>query len=237
MADRFFCPTLPGVGRVLLDGAEAHHLARVCRLAIGDRVELFDGKGFGALAIVRTLGKGTVELEAVERTTGRAAARELTLAVAVPKGERFDWLVEKATELGVARLVPLMTERSSVAPRDTKLERLRRAVIEASKQCGRNQLMTIEGPRPFGAYLQAERAPDRVLADPGGLAGWSWPPSSSPVALAVGPEGGFTPGEVESARALGWRPAALGATLLRIETAALVGAALLLVPGPTRSEP
>jgi 16S rRNA (uracil1498-N3)-methyltransferase len=160
----------------------------------------------------------------------RAACR-LTLAAAVPKGERFDWLVEKATELGVERLVPLVTERSAVDPRATKLERLRRRIVEASKQCGRNRLMVLEAPMPWSEWLSAAPASaTRLLAHPGGPPPRSWPvvPVGGEAALSIGPEGGFSEPEVDAASAAGWRVVALGETLLRIETAAVAGVAMIL---------
>jgi 16S rRNA (uracil1498-N3)-methyltransferase len=196
-------------------------------------VEVFDGESPLAWpAVVREVAGDRVALEvAGEGVPGREPARPLTLATAVPKGERFDWLVEKAVEVGVARLVPLITARSVVDPRPAKLDRLRRAVVEASKQCGRNRLMRLDPPADFAAYLAAEPAPGRLLAHPGGPAPADWAGTGSqpgPAALAIGPEGGFSEAEVEAARAAGWRVVALGPTLLRIETAAIVGAAIVL---------
>src|SRR4051812_23439804 len=142
MADRFYCPDPPVEGFLTLSGDEARHLIRVRRLGPGDVVEVFDGRGTALRAEVAGVGRDRVEL-AVRGgpLPDRVAPCLLTLATAVPKADRFDWLVEKATELGVARLVPLRTERSVVDPRATKLDRLRRAIIEAAKQCGRNRLM------------------------------------------------------------------------------------------------
>ncbi|MBX6314173.1 MAG: 16S rRNA (uracil(1498)-N(3))-methyltransferase [Isosphaeraceae bacterium] len=231
MADRFYCPDPPVAGRWTLAGEEARHLARVRRLGAGDLVEVFDGRGMAYRAEVCMVGKDHVELAAVgSPITEPVPGVHLTLATAVPKGERFDWLVEKAVEVGVARLVPLQTERSVVDPRAAKLERLRRLVIEASKQCGRSRLMEIGSPMPLADYLGLEAAPIRLLAHPGGSLAPSWPRGEpgGRAALAIGPEGGFTDAEVAAARAAGWQLVGLGPTILRIETAGLVGAALIL---------
>src|SRR5262249_40262266 len=121
--------------------------------------------------------------------------------------------------------IPLQTERSVVRPRDAKLDKLRRYVIEASKQCGRNVLMRVEALETLKTYCHRADLPDlRILAHPGaGAEAW---PKGVDVALAVGPEGGFTEAEVEQARVAGWRLVGLGPRILRVETAALVLAAL-----------
>ena len=177
------------------------------------------------------MGRDRIELTVIgDPLPGRVAPCRLTLATAVPKGDRFDWLVEKATELGVARLVPLVTARSVVDPREAKLDRLRRGVVEASKQCGRNLLMELDRPTPWETLLRQPADGPRLVAHPGGLSlsAWPRPRLHGHVVLAVGPEGGFTATEIEDARAAGWHVIDLGATLLRIETAGLAGSAILM---------
>ena len=230
MPDRFFCPELPVEGRLTLDRDESRHLGRVRRLGPGDVVEVFDGRGFASLAKVVSLERDQARLQLVGAPLpDRLAPCFLTLATAVPKGERFDWLVEKATELGVVRLVPLVTERSVVDPREAKLERLRRTVIEASKQCGRNRLMVVDRLSPWELFMAMASDSLKLIAHPGGEAAAGWPrvPRGGSVSLAVGPEGGFTESEVEKARREGWRLVSLGATLLRIETAGLAGCSMI----------
>lgn len=233
MADRFYCPDPPKAGQFTLEGDEARHLLRVRRLGKGDQVELFDGRGFATSAEVTAVGRDRVELIAIgPAQEQRPLSCRLTLATAVPKGERFDWLIEKATELGVARLVPIITARSVVDPRDAKLDRLRRRVVEASKQCGRNLLMEVERPIPWTALLQNVEDQVRLLAHPSGSLRGSWPRTEpgyqASVTLAVGPEGGFTDAEVDEARTRGWSVVGLGPTILRIETAGIVGASAVL---------
>ena len=231
MADRFYCPDPPIDGRLTLADDEARHLARVRRVGVGEVVVAFDGRGAAWRAEVRGIGRDRVDLAVLgPADPGSVAPCDLTLATALPKGDRVDWLVEKATELGVARLVPLRTERSVVDPRAGKLDRLRRLVVEAAKQSGRARLMEIADPLPWPDLLRRDPAPVRLVAHPGGVPAGVWPRggASRAAVLAVGPEGGFTDAEVDAARAAGWLPAGLGATLLRIETAGLAGAAVVL---------
>ncbi len=239
MADRYFTPSPIRPGRITLSGDEAKHLVRVARRQVGDVVEIFDGRGNGALAKVLSTERDAVVLEVGNPVPDRDPDLSLTLAVAVPKGERFDWLVEKATELGVARLVPLRAERSVVDPRSAKLDRLRRVIVEASKQCGRNRLMILDEPRTLRDYLENEPSNRRFLANQGGMEIRQWPPTGPDrtTALAIGPEGGWTAAEVDQATALGWIPAGLGTTRLRVETAAIAGAAVLFAFSQGGQEP
>jgi 16S rRNA U1498 N3-methylase RsmE len=138
----------PRDGRAVLVGDEARHLARVMRCTVGDEVVVFDGSGTSWRARVASIGRDEVGLDLGEAVTGPRPARvPLTLAVALPKGERQKWLVEKLTELGVERLVPLSTTRGVAEATPAAVERLSRGVIEACKQCGRDALMQIGGPK------------------------------------------------------------------------------------------
>ena len=234
MGDRFFCPDFRVGQPGRLAGDEARHLARVRRVPVGAEVEVFDGRGGAALAEVVRVGRDEVDLQIGQGLEpGPAPPVALTLAVAIPKGDRFDWLIEKATELGVERVVPLATERSTVDPRAAKLDRLRRAVVESCKQCRRNSLMTIADPVAWDAWATAPAAPGvrRWLAHPGGSSTWATdrPEPGARIIVAVGPEGGFSPRELDRALAAGWGPIHLTATILRIETAALAVAAHLML--------
>jgi 16S rRNA (uracil1498-N3)-methyltransferase len=235
MRPRCYCPNLILIAgtRMMLGGEEAHHLVRVRRVHAGDEVEVFDGQGAAFRAVVAGVSRGQVELVLESQGSAeRAAPCELSLATAVPKSDRFTWLVEKATELGVARLIPLITERSVVDPGPAKLERLRRVVIEASKQCGRNRLMELAEPMAWSQLVSDVTSEHRWLAHPDrDRPGAEVPPAigaGQAAVLAVGPEGGFTDTEVSAAHQCGWLPLWLGETILRTETAALAGAAILL---------
>lgn len=217
----------PTEGTVRLVDNEAHHFLHVMRGKIGDRLTLFDGSGAEFEAEVTKTTRREVMLAVLSREeVDREPGVELTLGVAIPKGDRQKVLVEKLTELGVARLVPLVTERSVAAPKASGLEKLRRAVVEASKQCGRNRLMVIDEPVPLAEFLASTEADRRLIAHPyGGTA--VEPPAAGTIAVAVGPEGGFSDSEVATARDAGWAPLTLGRSILRIETAAIGAAAIL----------
>jgi 16S rRNA (uracil1498-N3)-methyltransferase len=230
MSERYFVDSPITFDRAVLAGAEAHHLLHVMRATRGTAVTLFDGTGGEFEAVVEATKRSEVELSIVARhEVDREAATILTLGVALPKGDRQKWLVEKATELGVARLVPLETERAVAQPGENALERLRRAVIEASKQCGRNRLMEIAAPQAWDEFLSGNNdASVRLIAHPTAA---PWPRSETKaqaIVAAVGPEGGFTDHEVASAAAQGWRPVGLGPRILRVETAAVALAAVLI---------
>lgn len=236
MADRFYTPHLLAPGDFVLDGPEAHHLASVRRFGPGDRVTLFNGDGREYPAEVVAAGKRSVALTvspAVE--ADRELGFELVVASALPKGDRADFLIEKLTELGATRFVPLVTERSVVLPKESAVEKFRRAVIEASKQCGRNVLMAVDPPARWGAFVRSVGLPAvrLVLHTEGGPS----PPAEdvrAGVAVAVGPEGGLTAAEVAEAVAAGWRPTTLGPRVLRVETAAVAAAAWVVSSSPQR---
>jgi 16S rRNA (uracil1498-N3)-methyltransferase len=188
---------------------------------------LFDGTGWEFDAEVTACRRATVELAILERrTVDRELPQAFTLGVPLPKGDRQRWLVEKAVELGVTRLVPLRTART-VATGEKGGEKLDRYVIEASKQCGRNRLMEIAASQSWEDWLAAPADARRVIAHPTGRPLTATSEPKQPTYAAVGPEGGFTNEELAAARAAGWDLASLGPRILRIETAALALAALL----------
>ena len=153
MADRFYTPHPLAAGDFTLDGPEAHHLASVRRFVAGDRVTLFNGDGHDYPSEVVGVGKKSVALVVSAGVPADRERRpELWVASAVPKGDRADFLIEKLTELGVARFVPLVTTRSVVVPKG--VEKFERMVIEASKQCGRNVLMRIDPPQSWAAFVR-----------------------------------------------------------------------------------
>lgn len=228
MSQRYYVEAVSGE-RAVLSGPEAHHLTHVMRAKVGSEITLFDGEGGEYLARVHTLRRNEVELEVGERQeVDRELPRPLIAGVAMPKGDRQKWLVEKLTELGVTELVPLVTARGVVDLRDKSLGKLDRVVIEASKQCERNRLMTIASPQPLEEFLRATSG-ERYFAHPEGepLAVPASGERGDAIYYAIGPEGGFTDQEVELADAAGWQRRSLGRSILRIETAAVAMAAVL----------
>ena len=148
----------------------------------------------------------------------------LELAVAMPKGDRGDFLVEKLTELGATRFTPLETVRTIVVPKETRIDNLRQAVIEASKQCGRNVLMRVDAVARWPAFLaRTDLPPNRFILAPGAVRALG--ATDGGVVIAVGPEGGWEREEVEAATRAGWIEVGLGPRTLRTETAALAAAA------------
>jgi 16S rRNA (uracil1498-N3)-methyltransferase len=258
MSDRYFVDEPISADRVTLSGPEAHHLIHVMRVTAGTRVTLFDGSGDEFSAVVERIGRADVELSVVSRATvNRELPFDVALGVALPKGDRQKWLVEKAVELGVTRIVPLRTQHGVAQPVEQALARLRRAVIEASKQCGRNRLLQIDEPRSWADFVaDAAGTACRLVAQPGGKEN-AWQVAESvpqlrrssvgadgplgtaceqavahvvghgDVYLAVGPEGGFADEEVALAVAAGWHTVDLGPRILRVETAALFLAAAI----------
>lgn len=234
MPDRYFSENPIDGPTVVLDGNEAHHLLHVMRAKPGLEITVFDGQGGEFAAEVTACQRSTVEVAVGPRQDiERELPFELTLAVALPKGDRQRWLIEKCTELGVTKIVPLQLARSTPARRASKgdgnkstgSEKLTRYVIAASKQCGRNRLMEIAEPMNWPNFLDATTTGKRLIAHPGGhplARAEHRKAESEPLCIAIGPEGGFTDDEVAQALDSGWNVVGLGERILRIETAALV---------------
>jgi len=227
-------PALETGRRVVLPPAEAHHAVHVLRLRAGDPVEIFDGRGASAEARLAEAARGEVTaiVETV-RTPIPAPAPALRLAFAVPKGKRLDWLLEKATELGAARLAPVRFARS-VAGVEALSEAARRRwearCIAAAKQSGRAHLPVIEPVAPLAEALPPEGAGAAgVFGDTGdaarpvgaALAGLPSPFPSGAIHIYVGPEGGLTEAERRLLAGAGLVGVRLGPTVLRTETAAV----------------
>jgi 16S rRNA (uracil1498-N3)-methyltransferase len=229
MSERFFLSMPPRDGRAVLVGDEARHLARVMRCTVGDEVVVFDGSGTAWRARVASIGRDEVMLDMGEAVTASRLTRvPLTLAVALPKGERQKWLVEKLTELGVERLVPLATTRGVAEATPAAVERLSRGVIEACKQCGRDGLMQIGGPKGVAEVVgDAGSGAVLLVADRDGAPLQEIATAGNLVVALVGPEGGFTTEELATIEAAGGRRVSLGPHVLRVETAAIALAARL----------
>lgn len=222
-------------GPLQLPPATAHHLCRVLRLTTGATVELFDAVGRSAVGVLRVEPSGGVfvDVEAV-RSQDVADERPVSIASAVPKGERADWLVEKLAELGVARWCPLITARSVVRPEGSaKLARWRRIAQEAARQSGSPHVLSIDDPAPLDNALSRIFPMAAVVGSTARTAlridAMLHPASraSPPAWGLIGPEGGWTDDELRRLESAGVRAVSLGRTILRVETAAVVLAVAL----------
>ena len=219
----------------------AQRLARVLRLQPGAEVVLFDGSGDDVRVRIDALDERAGRATVIERAPGVPEPRtSVHLYQSIAKGERFEWLLEKATELGVARFVPLITERSVVRTpgEGARIDRWRRIVVEAAEQCGRACLPPVEAPQPFAKALAGAAG---ILLLPYEAAGGEAPDiqhaldadidalfALGEVSIFIGPEGGFTEEEVTSAVDAGATVVTLGRRVLRSETAGLVASTLVL---------
>jgi len=223
---RLFVRQALGEGIVVqLDAAQANYLGNVLRLGMGDQLLLFDGSSGEWLARIAECGKKRGRLTVDCRTREPEKLADVWLAFAPVKRSQTDWLVEKATELGVGRLLPVMTQRT-VAER-VRLERLQAIAIEAAEQCGRTRLPEIDEPATLKQFLD-RRDPSRTLyfADECGGQGAAKAFRPGPVTILTGPEGGFTEEERAMVRAApGAVSISLGPRILRAETAALAALA------------
>ncbi|HEX5706672.1 MAG TPA: 16S rRNA (uracil(1498)-N(3))-methyltransferase [Pyrinomonadaceae bacterium] len=229
--------------RVALSAEETRHLRDVLRLREGEEVYVFDGEGREFLCRVGSAARereATLEVVAAAEPQSAESPLALTLAVALLKGEKFDMVVQKATELGASLIVPVLTRRADVRPRDARdaarrVERWRRLALEAAKQSGRARVPRVEEPCAFESLIARACGADelRVLfAERGGarlseVSGADGRAATKAVTALVGPEGGWEDEELELARGEGWHVVTLGGRTLRAETAALTVSVLL----------
>jgi 16S rRNA (uracil1498-N3)-methyltransferase len=224
-------PTFEGE-RAALDDAPAHRVRDVWRLRPGAELRVFDGTGRERAATVESASPRAVVLALGEAVAALVEPpRPLVLGCAFPRGSRGDWLVEKATELGAARLVALDAGRAVLRPGAGRLERWRRVAVEAAEQCGRAVVPHVVAAAP-GAGPEELSAATLLLADPGAITTIAEALASAPgdegaAALLVGPEGGWAPEDHGRWLEAGALPVSLGPRVLRVETAAVVGLAQL----------
>jgi len=220
---------------LVLDGPQANYLANVMRLKPGDPARLFDNRTGEWLAEVTDAGKRSIALRLTTKLREREAVPDLWLLFAPIKKGPIDWLVEKATELGAARLQPVITHRTIVER--TNIERLRAHTIEAAEQCDRTALPELAEPLKLAALLKDwDAARMLIFADESGGAPLAQIAKPGPAAILIGPEGGFTPQERELIRATpGAVGVSLGPRILRAETAAAAAiAAWMTIAGDWR---
>lgn len=219
-----------------LRGAVAYHLTRVLRVKPGERCEISDNETV-YLAEVEVARKDHVVFRAIEKIESEGPEASITLLASLVKFDRFEWIVEKATELGVAMIVPVNAARSEkglAAGAAKRIERWRRIALESSQQSRRRRMPVIAGPEEFSEAL-GRPAQFRYLLEelPGAppllasLPRAGQRPPTAPVAVLTGPEGGWTDEERSAAGAAGWRAVSLGRRILRAETAALAALAVI----------
>jgi 16S rRNA (uracil1498-N3)-methyltransferase len=225
---------LTGGTRGLVSGNAANHIARVLRLGVGDALTLFDGRGGEYAACIEALKTEAVQVAVGEHVaTERESSLAVTLAQGVSRGERMDWVMQKATELGVQRIVPLITKRSVVRldPGQTqkKLKHWRGIIIAACEQCGRNRLPELAAPRDLQEFLGSEAAAGatRILLSPAASLHIGAIKPVKKLTVLIGPEGGLAPEEAQAAVAQGFVAVQLGPRVLRTETAAIAALAAL----------
>ncbi len=229
----FHLDPLPEAGVVLLPKDEARHATGARRLGEGDAVVLFDGRGM--LATATLLGtrdrRGDVEarIDAIERRA--PIAPRIEIATALPKGDRLSTLLDMATQVGVDHLIPLRCEWGVVKPHDETPERWHRIAIESAKQSGRAWVPTFGAPMSVAAACRGGEGVQVLIAHPGGEsiadACSAVARTASTIRVLIGPEGGFSDGELAAAKTAGVTRVSLSPHVLRIETAAVVAAALV----------
>jgi len=236
MARFFIHPGRWNLDRLSLDHTEAHHCLDVLRMKIGDRATAFDGRGNEATVEIVGTARSQVDFKVLQSSKTPPLACEITLGQAIPKGKNMEFIIEKATELGTAAIVPFLSDRTIVRLSEDeahdKRGKWQRVAIEACKQCGQNRLPDIALPIAPRAFFDARPAFDLMLIaslQPGArhikkvlsefAAENGHPPAR--VLVLVGPEGDFTPAEVNHAQASGCHAVTLGPIILRTETAAL----------------
>ena len=239
---RFFCPTPLATGRPLSLPAGAARHVQVLRMQPGDVITLFNGEGGEFDATVTRMGRSDVEVEVgAHRAVEREASRPVHLLAGITANERMDWLIEKATELGVASITPLVAERSVLKLKaeraEKKLAHWQGVAVAASEQCGRNRVPAVHAAVTLNEWLKKAPPGERwILSLSEGTqplaqvqkAAQDTTPGTpvSPVTVLSGPEGGLSPAEESAALAAGFVPVSLGPRVLRAETAPLAVLAL-----------
>ncbi|HEU5442291.1 MAG TPA: 16S rRNA (uracil(1498)-N(3))-methyltransferase, partial [Steroidobacteraceae bacterium] len=220
--------------RHAIEGEAASHISRVLRLRTGDALTLFDDRGGEYAARIEEFRKGAVIATVGDRSTAvRESPLSLTLAQGVSRGERMDWVVQKATELGATRIVPVLTERTVVKldekQAERKLSHWRGIVTAACEQSGRDRIPAVDAPLTLTGFLEGvDRRAMRVMLSPAaGLGIADLTPPEAGVVVLIGPEGGLAEAEQQSALAAGFAAVRLGPRVLRTETAAVAALALL----------
>lgn len=227
---RFFIDAPLSLGQHELPEAQAHYIGRVLRHAAGDAVQLFDGSGQEYLGELIDVGKKAVRVELREQLAGQAESPlRIHLGQGLSRGERMDWAIQKATELGVGEITPIVSERCEVRLKDERADKRlahwRQVAISACEQCGRSVLPVIHSPVSLAEWQGHVQAELKLVLHPvaAPLESHARPHS---LAFLIGPEGGLSEAEVAQAKAAGFHAARLGPRVLRTETAPVVALAV-----------
>ena len=230
---RIYTPHSLTVGQSLvLEDAAAHYLGKVLRMQPGRELVLFNGQGGEFQAQITDLGKKQVTLAIGEFSAAdRESPLQLELAIGVSRGERMDWVLQKATELGVTRITPLLTERTEVKlageRQDKKVQHWQHILISACEQCQRNILPLLSEPRDLDEWLAQVDAQHKFVLHHRDSSGLPDDTTVASVALLIGPEGGLSDNEIERARVKDFAPLTLGPRVLRTETAPIAAISLV----------
>ena len=227
---RFFVDAPLSLGDHELPEAQAHYISRVLRMNEGDAVQLFDGSGQEFRASLLEVGKKRVVVQVTETFAGQVESPlQIHLGQGLSRGERMDWAIQKATELGVNEITPIFSDRCEVRLQDERADKLlqhwRQVAISACEQCGRSRVPVIHPPLLLADWLKQAEADLKLVLHPVAepLVSHAKPGS---LAFLIGPEGGLTDGEVETAQGAGFHSARLGPRVLRTETAPVVALAV-----------
>ncbi|MDA8387951.1 MAG: 16S rRNA (uracil(1498)-N(3))-methyltransferase [Nitrospiraceae bacterium] len=241
---RLYCPGLPGSGNVQIGAEEFEYAKNVLRAKPGDKIALFDGKGREASGVIASISRKDLSVRIGETLDSRKEpALKILFLPAVLKGQKMDFVIQKATELGVARMRPLITGRTQVGE-TRKLARWRKIAIEAARQCGRSFVPEVDEPVSLSRYFTEDNFTENMGAGMNGAGVLFWEgggaglkelflsgrlksSGAERISVAVGPEGGFSAEEVSLAAQKGFHTASLGPRILRAETAAVLAVGLV----------
>ncbi|WOE79234.1 16S rRNA (uracil(1498)-N(3))-methyltransferase [Pseudomonas protegens] len=227
---RFFIDAPFSLGEHELPEAQAHYIGRVLRMAEGDALQVFDGSGMEFRGTLVEVGKKRVRVQLDESFAGQdESPLQIHLGQGLSRGERMDWAIQKATELGVSEITPIFSERCEVRLKDERADKRllhwRQVAISACEQCGRSRVPLIHPPVLLADWIKQTQADLKLVLHPVAqpLESHAKPQT---LAFLIGPEGGLSDAEVEQAHGAGFLPARLGPRVLRTETAPVVALAV-----------
>ncbi len=215
-----------------LEESASRHIAKVLRMTSGRELTLFNGQGGEYTAIIQDVGKKVTQVKITEHNNiMRESSLHSHLAIGLSRGDRMDWVLQKACELGVTQISPLFTERTEVklaGPRlEKKQQHWQQILISACEQCQRNILPTLNSPQPLNQFLEQAPAGEKWVLHHRDSKGLDASQEVSQACLLIGPEGGLSDTEIEQAKTAGFAPLTLGPRIMRTETAPLAALSLL----------